>query len=135
MPSKDQDFLDFICDQLSRLPRVSAKRMFGAIGLYQDARFFAIIDEGRLYFLTGEASRARYVERGMKPFEYAPGKLLRTYYEVPVDILEDDRALCEWAREAAAVQEARGRKAAGRSKAARTTSRGAARKPASRGRR
>jgi DNA transformation protein len=113
-PARDQDFLDFVQDQLSRLPKVSAKRMFGAVGLYQDAAFFAIIDEGRLYFLTGEASRKRYIAQGMKPFEYAPGKTLHTYYEVPVDVLEDERALCEWAREAVTVQESRRRKRAAR---------------------
>ncbi len=99
-PARDQDFLEFVRDQLARLPGVSAKRMFGAIGLYQDASFFGLIDEGRLYFLTGDESRKRYIEQGMKPFEYAPGEIMSSYYEVPVDVLEDDRELCAWAREA-----------------------------------
>jgi DNA transformation protein len=106
----DQGFLDFVLDQLSGLRRVSSKRMFGAMGLYQDACFFGIIDEGRLYFLTGDETRKRYIAQGMKPFEYAPGKTLHSYYEVPVDVLEDDRELCAWAREAVTVQETRRRK-------------------------
>jgi DNA transformation protein and related proteins len=114
--AKDQDFLDFVRDQLSRLPRVSAKRMFGAIGLYQDACFFGIIDEGRLYFLTGDESRKRYVQQGMKPFEFAAGQRSRSYYEVPVDVLEDDRELCDWAREAVTAQETRRRKRPARAK-------------------
>ena len=77
--------------------------MFGGIGLYCGEEFFALIDEGRLYFCTNESSRTRYEARGIKPFEYAPGKVLRSYYEVPVDVLEDDVELCEWAREAVAV--------------------------------
>lgn len=81
--------------------------MFGAIGLYQDAWFFALIDEGRLYFLTDAESRRSYLQRGAKPFVYGQEKTLRTYYEVPVDILEDEGALCEWAREAVAVQKAK----------------------------
>lgn len=104
MPSeKNQDFLDFVLDQLSGLRRVTGRRMFGGIGLYAGEEFFGVIDEGRLYFYTDETTRARYVSRGMGPFEYAPGKLLRSYYEIPVDVLEDDSALTEWAREAVEV--------------------------------
>ena len=121
--SRDQDFLDFVLDQLSGLRRVSAKRMFGAIGLYQDACFFGIIDEGRLYFLTGDESRKRYIAQGMKAFEYAPGKTLRSYYEVPVDVLEDDGELCAWAREAVTVQETRRKKRPARAKPKQTRSR------------
>jgi DNA transformation protein len=122
--SRDQDFLDFVLDQLSDLHRVSAKRMFGAVGLYQDACFFGIIDEGRLYFLTGEESRKRYIEQGMKPFEYAPGESLSSYYEVPVDVLEDDRKLCAWAREAVTVQETRRQKRPARAKSKKARPRG-----------
>ena len=111
MPSeKNQDFLEFVLDQLSGLRGVTSRRMFGAIGLYQGDHFFAIIDAGRLYFLTGEATRGRYESMGTKPLEYAPGKMLRTYYEVPVDIIEDDGALSAWAREAVEVQERRGKR-------------------------
>ncbi len=111
MAFRDQDFLEFILDQLSGLPRVTHRRMFGAIGLYQGEHFIAIIDEGRLYFVTDDTTRPRYEASGMKPFQYAPGKFLRTYYEVPVDVLEDDGALREWAGEAAGAQKRRGAKA------------------------
>ena len=114
MAFRDQDFLEFIVDQLSGLPRVTHRRMFGASGLYAGEHFFAIIDEGRLYFVTDEATRPRYERAGMKPFQYAPGKFLRTYYEVPVDVLEDDGALREWALEAAGAQKRRGAKASRR---------------------
>ncbi len=101
---KDQDFLEFILDQLAGVKSISSRRMFGGIGIYQATTFFAIIDDGRLYFVTDDVTRPAYVDRGMKPFQYAPGKFIHTYYEVPVDVLEDDGALCEWARAAVAAQ-------------------------------
>lgn len=114
MPSrKDGDFLEFVLDQLSRIPAVTSRRMFGGIGLYQGPVFFAIIDDGRLYFVTDDGTRAEFESRGMKPFQYAPGKFIRTYYEVPVDVLEDDTELQSWARAAVAAQERRGAKKAG----------------------
>lgn len=105
MPShKDQDFLDFVLDQLSTLKSITSRRMFGGIGLYRGDTFFAIIDDGRLYFVTDETTRSAFEERGMRPFQYAPGKFIRTYYEVPVDVLEDDGALSDWARVAVDAQ-------------------------------
>lgn len=116
--TKDQDFLDFVVDQLSGLRSISSRRMFGGIGLYQATTFFAIIDEGRLYFVTDDATRLGYTERGMAPFQYAPGKFIATYYEVPVDVLEDSDALNEWARAAVAAQARRSEKRPKRKRAA-----------------
>lgn len=111
-PHKDQDFMEFILDQLSALKSVTSRRMFGGIGLYRADTFFAIIDEGRLYFVTDETTRTAYTECGMRPFQYAPGKFIHTYYEVPVDVLEDDRALADWARTAVDAQTRRKQKPA-----------------------
>jgi DNA transformation protein len=93
---KDQDFLVFVIDQLSGLRRVTSRRMFGGIGLYAGDEFFGLIDDGKLYFFTDAKTRKRYEARGIGPFEYAPGKVLKSYYEVPVDVLEDDAQLREW---------------------------------------
>ncbi len=99
MPSAaNQDFLEFVLDQLSGLRRVTPRPMFGCIGLYSGDDFFAIIDEGRLFFCTDETTRARYRSAGMPAFQ-----ALRSYYEVPVDVLEDDASLCAWARDAVEV--------------------------------
>ena len=100
---RDASFVEYIVEQLRTLPEVRARRMFGAHGLYSKDDFFAIVDDGRLYFKTSEATVARYTRAGMGVFVYAPGKSLKTYYEVPVDVIEDDDALAEWAREAVGV--------------------------------
>ena len=96
--SKDQDFLDYVLDQLAALGRVTSRPMFGCFGLYSGEDFFAIIDEGRLYFCTDETTRPTYRKAGMKTFH-----ALKSYYEVPIDVLEDDVELCKWARDAVAV--------------------------------
>ena len=48
----DDSFKEFVLDQLSALPDVRAKAMFGAHGIYSGDKFFAILDEGRLFFKT-----------------------------------------------------------------------------------
>lgn len=101
----DESFKAFVLDQLSALPGVRAKAMFGAQGLYQDELFFGILDEGRLFFKTDASSRADYVARGMEPFSYeSKGRTLTMrYYEVPPDVLENAPELVTWARRAVAV--------------------------------
>jgi DNA transformation protein len=99
MPNhRDEDFLAFVIDQLASLRRVTSRPMFGCFGLYSGEDFFAIIDEGRLYFCTDETTRPAFKKAGMKTFH-----ALKSYYEVPIDVLEDDGELCKWARDAVAV--------------------------------
>jgi DNA transformation protein len=98
----DDSFKEFVLDQLSALPDVRAKAMFGAHGLYQGEHFFGILDEGRLFFKTDAASQADYTARGMEPFTYeSKGRTLKmSYHEVPPDILENPPELVVWARRA-----------------------------------
>ena len=102
---RDNSFKQFVLDQLAALPDLRAKAMFGAYGLYQDRHFFAILDEGRLFFKTDEKSRAPYLERNMGPFTYQAkgGPISLNYHEVPPDVLENAPELVDWARRAIQV--------------------------------
>lgn len=98
-------FKEFVLDQLSALPDVRARAMFGAHGLYQGDHFFAILDAGRLFFKTDATSEPAYPARGMAAFTYeAKGKTLTmSYHEVPPEVLEDAPELVRWARLASAI--------------------------------
>lgn len=98
-------FVEYVVDQLRRLGEVEAKAMFGGHGLYCGGAFFAIIADGRLYFKTDAVSRRGYEGRGMGPFRPNPKQTLKTYYEVPVEVLEDDEELAAWAERALAAAE------------------------------
>jgi DNA transformation protein len=101
----DNSFKEFVLDQMSALPDVRAKAMFGAHGLYSGEHFFGILDEGRLFFKTDEVSQVDYTARGIGPFTYeSKGRVLTMrYYEVPPDILENPQELVVWARRAIQV--------------------------------
>jgi DNA transformation protein len=109
----DDSFNEFVLDQLSALPDVRAKAMFGAHGIYSGETFFGILDEGRLFFKTDAATEADYTARGMKPFTYeSRGKVLAmSYHEVPPDVLEQPLELTVWARRAIQVAAAKPKKA------------------------
>ncbi len=97
MASRDESFKDFVLDQLQDLDGVEARRMFGGYGLYQDETFFGIIHEGRLYFKIDEKTVAQYRKRKMKPFRPNAKQTLTSYYQVPMEIVEDNERLCDWA--------------------------------------
>jgi DNA transformation protein len=102
----DATFRDFILDQLQPLGPVDYRPMFGSYGLYHDGVFFGILARGRLYFKTDTVTRTVYLQHGMKPFRPNARQTLQSYYEVPVEVLEDDRRLTAWARQALACQTA-----------------------------
>lgn len=101
---KDESFREFVLDQLNPLEGIRCRPMFGGQGLYRDEHFFGILFKGRLYFKTDDASRSDYVEMGMKSFRPNAQQTLKTYYEVPVDVIEDPEALRGWAERAIACQ-------------------------------
>lgn len=92
---KRDSFRDFVSEQLG--DDMEVRPMFGGYGLYRGDAFFGIVFKGRLYFRTGARSRKEYVRRGMKPFKPDARTTLKTYYEVPADVLEDRETLRAWA--------------------------------------
>ncbi len=108
----DDSFKTFVLDQLNALPDLRAKAMFGAHGLYSDNKFFAILDDGRLFFKTDAISQGDYTTRGMEPFTYEmKGKVMTmAYHEVPPDVLENPYELTAWARKAIAIAAAKPKK-------------------------
>lgn len=97
---KQDSFRDFVLDQLREFNDIRCRAMFGGYGLYSDGKFLGIIFRGRLYFRTSDKTRGDYEERGMKPFKPNGRQTLRSYYEVPEDLLDDAEALAAWAQKA-----------------------------------
>ena len=100
MAKQNDDFTDFVLDQLSNLRNVTCRAMFGGYGLYCGRVFFGIVHKGRLYFKTNAATAPRYREREMRSFRPSAKQTLNAYYEVPVDVLEDAEELTIWAQQA-----------------------------------
>ncbi len=97
-------FQGFILDQLSGLRALACRAMFGGYGLYCGERFFGILFNGRLYFKVDSTTLPRYQACGMHAFRPSATMTLKSYYEVPVDVLEDAEELLAWARAAIDVQ-------------------------------
>jgi DNA transformation protein and related proteins len=102
-------FRSFVLDQLNELGDVTARSMFGGVGLYQRGIFFGIIARDVLYLKVDEATRPDYERVGMeafRPYPDRPGTM--QYYAVPIEVLESGIELTEWARKAVGGRGARG---------------------------
>lgn len=99
MPPKHDGFKDFVLDQLTDLRGLTCRAMFGGYGLYHRATFFGIIHKGRLYFKVTPKTVDQYNAHGMAPFRPNPKQTLKSFYEVPVDVIEDAERLNEWAEQ------------------------------------
>jgi DNA transformation protein and related proteins len=105
-------FKTFILEQLGRsVPGIRARSMFGGVGIYSGAFFFALIDDDTLYFKVDESNRPDFVARGMEAFQpYGEDGQTMGYYRVPEDLLDDAEALGQWAEKAIAVATRRSRR-------------------------
>jgi TfoX/Sxy family transcriptional regulator of competence genes len=83
MGGKD-DYLRWVLEQLSGAGGISSRRMFGAVGLYRNDVFFAIVSDDTLFFKVSGASRTDFEARGMarfRPYRDKP-QMSMNYYEV-----------------------------------------------------
>jgi DNA transformation protein len=104
-----QNYRDFVVEQLGRVAPVTAKSMFGGVGLYARGLFFALIADDRLYFKVDDSNRPDFEQAGMETFRPFGEDKAMGYYEVPVDVLEAPEQLRIWMDKALAVA-ARGKR-------------------------
>jgi len=94
------EYCNYITDLLSPIGNVTAHSMFGGYGIYKDRIIFAIIVDDVLHFKVGDTNRIDYEHKGSEPFSYEAKdkkKIVMSYWQVPLDVLDDNELLCEWA--------------------------------------
>lgn len=92
-------YANYILDLLLPQGNIKVRKMFGGFGIYKNNIFFALIANNILYFKVDSANQSDYESFGSKPFSYANknNKIISlSYWEVPIDILENRDRLEEW---------------------------------------
>lgn len=90
MASK-QSTVDYIVDQLGGPSVVTAKKMFGEYGLYQDSKLAALICDGQLFVKPTEGGRA-FIGAATEAPPY-PGA--KPYFLILGERWDDSQWLCE----------------------------------------
>ena len=103
------DFKDYIVDDaLGHVDGITAKKMFGGYGLYQDGAIFAIItSDVDVYFKVDETNQKRYEELGSEQFVYTGHKNKKPtpmpYWIVREETLEDRELIADMVHESADI--------------------------------
>lgn len=106
--SVSPDYREWILEQLRAFGPVTARPMFGGVGLYHESLFFGLLDHDTAYLKVDDGNRADFEAAGMEPFRPYGDDRAMGYYEIPADVLESPDRLREWA--AKAVEAARRKK-------------------------
>jgi DNA transformation protein and related proteins len=102
--SVSSDYLEYVLDQLNGVGPLTSKRMFGGVCIFWRRLAFGVIASDVLYLKVDDSNRAEYLSADMKAFQpFADKPMVMSYFEVPIDILEDRESLREWANKAIAV--------------------------------
>jgi DNA transformation protein len=115
-------FTAYLLDLLAPIRPVSARPMFGGVGLFHGGTMFGLITRDELFLKVGDANRAAYEAAGEAPFSYETKHgthTISSYWRCPPDLLDDVETFQAWARQAveAAVVAARAKPKTGRKRA------------------
>jgi DNA transformation protein len=101
-----QRFATEIMDQLGEVGELTARRMFGALGLYASGVIFGMIVDETLYLRLDEVGFGALLRLGaspLRPVSRKPDLESARYISVPLDILEDRDELIGWVSHAIGV--------------------------------
>ena len=99
------DFFEYIQDQLSMWGNIDKKRMFGVLGLYRDGIMFGIIAKDIVYLKVDDSNINEFLDAGSTSLKvFKNNSEVPSYYELPVDIMENAEAFIEWAKESYTIQ-------------------------------
>ena len=70
--ASDQNFVDFVLEQIKNAGEIIAKKMFGEYGLYADEKLFGLICDNKLYIKPTNSGR-QFIENVVEapPYEGA----------------------------------------------------------------
>ncbi|MCA9507052.1 MAG: TfoX/Sxy family protein [Leptospiraceae bacterium] len=94
----NNEFRDFVLDQLSGMGGFETKNMFGGTAVLKDGVAFAKIKQGTLWLKVNDKNIENFTKMGMKQYTYGNDNQRKlNFYEAPAEVLENADQLVEWA--------------------------------------
>ena len=102
------EFVSYVMELLAPFGNTTAKKMFGAHGIFRDELMFGIVADETLFLKADDENRADFEARGLERFVYhKKGEpMYLSYYQAPEEALDDSGHMLAWAQKsfAAAVR-------------------------------
>ena len=106
MKNYKNEFLQYALDLFSPLGRLTSKTLFGGNAILKNNITFAMVFDGSTYLKTNKNTVKKYLDLNSKPLSYKKNNktINLRYYEIPVEILDEEDQLIQWAIEATEIK-------------------------------
>jgi len=92
-------------DRLMPLGIIHIRKMFGGYGIFEEDTMFALVDSsGVIFFKADDTNIQLFQDSGSQKHSRMP------YYQVPDEVLADEKAMQEWAQSSITVSKKTKRK-------------------------
>lgn len=112
--SKQNEFVEFVLEQMASAGQVRVRRMFGGYGIYVAEHFVAIVLNDKLFLKASDSTQPEFETRGLKPlvFKMKTKQITARYFEAPPEVFDDPEEMARWLQlaRAAAVNSKQGKK-------------------------
>lgn len=93
----NEEFKNFVLDQLQGIGEFETKRMFGGLALLYQGSAFAKIKNDKVWLKVDNSNLANFKRFGMNQYTYGKDNSRKlNFYETPVEIIEDRDKLKDW---------------------------------------
>jgi len=100
----NEEFKNFVLDQLQGIGEFETKRMFGGLALLHQGSAFAKIKHDKVWLKVDESNLSDFKEKGMAQYTYGKDNSRKlNFYETPIEIIEDRDKLKDWVKKSIKV--------------------------------
>lgn len=93
----NEDFKNFVLDQLQGIGEFETKRMFGGLALLRHGSAFAKIKHDKVWLKVDESNVIDFQKHKMPQYTYGKENSRKlNFYETPIEIIEDRDKLKDW---------------------------------------
>lgn len=91
-----EEYIQYITELIEPYGDCEVKKMFGSLGIFKDGVCFGGIMENVFRLKVNDSNRADFEAYEMKGWQVPGKKMIMSYYEVPIEVMENKTELMTW---------------------------------------
>ena len=100
----NEEFKNFVLDQLQGIGEFETKRMFGGLALLHQGSAFGKIKHDKVWLKVDKSNIIDFEKHEMQQYTYGKDNSRKlNFYETPIEIIEDRDKLKDWVKKSIEV--------------------------------
>lgn len=91
-----EEYIQYITELIEPYGGCEVKKMFGSLGIFKEGVCFGGVMGNVFRLKVNDTNRADFEAYGMKGWQVPGKKMVMSYYEVPIEIMENKEDLLSW---------------------------------------